>query len=371
MSAEPKKVKITKHLVGIILMSAAAYSVFFIDWNTEVEDPPPMIRPLKTLEVGKTFEGTGWQYPGKASAGAEASLSFEVSGIVKSILVKEGQQVTEGEILAELDDRDYRNAVASAQAEVDRSKAQYDRVKEAAEFKAVSEQEVSNTLAALDKAKAQLDIHAKALEDTVLKARFDGTIAKTYIQNFENVQAKQDILLLHNLGQIEIKAAIPEARLAHVDPARRVTDSAQEDLNFYATFDYFPGQTFPLEPKEFSAEADPITQTFTATLVMNCPKNVIILPGMSAMVYEAPKLKKKDPNLLLPLNAVPVDGVGQYFVWLLEDAGNGVLTATRRDVTVGEMTDSDVIIKSGIARGDLIAAAGVHVLVEGQQVRPL
>ena len=362
-----KKPNPIKHFAGGIIIAAAAFSVFFIDWNPEVEELPPVVRPLKSIEVGKTFDGTEWQYPGKAAAGSKATLAFEVSGRVTELKVKEGEKVKKGQALAKLDDRDYRNAVASAQAEVDRSQAQYDRVKEAAEFKAVSEQEVSDALATLDKAKAQLDIQNKALEDTVIKAQFDGNVAKTYVKEFENIQAKQEILLLHNLDKIEIIAAIPEARLAHLKPMDKSTENP---VGIYAMFDYFGDRKFPLEAKEFSSEADPLTQTFTATLVMDKPQDVTVLPGMTAMVYETPK-KKEAASLLVPLSAVPVDGVGQYFVWLLRDVGSGLFEATRRDVTVGEMTGSEIIISSGLSKGDRIAAAGVHVIVEGQQVRPL
>ncbi len=370
MSDESKKPKSKKHLVGGLIVAAAAFSVFFIDWKPGTDEPAPVIRPLKTLEVGATFAGTEWQYPGKVAAGEEATLSFEVGGKIQELSVKEGEEVSKGQVLARLDDRDYRNAAASARAEVDRSQAQYDRVKEAAAAKAVSEQELSNARAALDKAKAQLDIQQKALEETVLTARFAGTIARTYVKGFENIQAKQNIILLQNMERIEIIAAIPEARLAHVDPAKRNDEEVKKDLGLYAQFDYFPGRSFPLEPKEFSTEADPMTQTFTATLAMDTPKDVTILPGMTATVFETPK-QQTAAELLVPLSAVPVDGVGQYYVWLLKDAGEGVLEATRRDVTVGEITGPNIVITSGLERGQRIAAAGVHILVEGQQVRPL
>lgn len=360
-------------LIGGIMLLVAVVSVFVIDWRPEVEEPPPPIRPLKTVIAGETAAATQWKYPGKASAGEEATLAFEVAGTVKELLVREGEQVKNGQVLARLDDRDYQNAMKSAQAEVDRAQAQFERVELAAKSNAVSEQEVSNARAALDKAKADLDIQSKAVEDTVLTARFAGTVAQTFIKAFENVQAKQQVLSLQNLDRIEIKASIPEARLALVDPERR-KDGEKHSVPFVATFDYFSDRTFPLEFKEFATEADPVTQTFTATFVMDAPTDVTILPGMTAMVAElADPEKPADPNadLLLPLDVVPVDGLGQYFVWKVEPEEGDMYSVTRQDVSVGELTGKNIIITAGLTRGDRVAAAGVHILVDGQRVRLL
>ena len=372
-----KKVR-SKHgskICGGVLMVAAVLSVYLIDWRHEPEEEPTPIRPLKTIVVGELHAGTEWQYPGRASAGEQATVAFEVSGMVKELLVKEGDMVESGRLLATLDDRDYQNALRSSQAELDRAKSQLDRMQLAAESNAVSEQEVTNAQAAFDKAQAELDIRAKAVEDTKLKARFAGTVATTFVQAFENVQAKQKILSLQNLQRIEIKASIPEARLALVDPSARARGHKREQTSeFYATFDYFPDRAFQLEVKEFSTEADEATQTFLATFIMDAPTDVTILPGMTAMVSEKMLSKKEfaeDAALLLPLDAVPVDGLGQYFVWILEQDAGDVYAVTRRDVTVDEMTGASIKIKSGISKGDRIAAAGVNILLEGQKVRLL
>jgi multidrug efflux system membrane fusion protein len=238
----------------------------------------------------------------------------------------------------------------------------------------VSKQEVSNARAAADKARADLEIRKKALEDTEITARFGGTIARTFIKAFENVQAKQAVLSLQNLSRIEIKASIPEARLALVDPVRRAKMDPAEMPHFIATFEFFPDRPFALEVKELSTQADPTTQTYTATFDMEAPGDVTILPGMTAMVSEKP-----NPNapvaengiLRVPLDAVPVDGEGQYYVWLMEKGEGDIYAAKRSDVQVGEIVGDQIEINSGLTLGQRIAAAGVHILVEGQQVRLL
>jgi len=106
-------------LIGGILFLIAIASVFLIDWRPEVAEEPPTIRPLKTLVAGETAAATTWQCPGKAGAGEEATMAFEVAGSVNELLVREGMDVNEGQILARLDDRDFQNALKAAQAEVE------------------------------------------------------------------------------------------------------------------------------------------------------------------------------------------------------------------------------------------------------------
>jgi len=370
--SDSKKIAISGRTLGAILVGAAAASVFFIDWKPEVPELPPTIRPLKTLVVGEAAAGVKWQYPAKVSAREEADVAFEVSGTITEFLVNEGTKVTKGQLLASLDSRDYENEAKSAKAEMERAKAQLDRVEEAAKSNAVSKQEVSDARAAFDKASAEHEIKLKAVEDTHIKAKFDGVISRTYVQVFENIQAKQPILNLQDISSVKVEASIPESRVALGN-----RDGRREQVlkkQFTASFDYYPGRTFPLTVHEFTTEADSVTQTYKATFIMEAPADANILPGMSAMVSEA---STQAPEVAsgeawsLPLDVVPVDGLGQYFVWVLEASDGDVYAATRRDVSVGEMSGDSIAITDGLSRGDRVAAAGVHVINEGQKVRLL
>ena len=123
-------------------------------------------------------------------------MSFDVPGTVQSILVKEGDQVKEGQELARLNQEIFKNALAAAQAEFNRTKAQMERVLAAAKSNAVSKQDVSNAEADHDVAKSKLAVTQKSLDDTVLHASFDGVVASIEVKEFENVQAKQRLSVL-------------------------------------------------------------------------------------------------------------------------------------------------------------------------------
>jgi RND family efflux transporter MFP subunit len=368
MAQDTKKKSLSK-IIGGTLMMAAVISIFVIDWKPEVEEEPPLIRPLKTMVVGDVGPGGGRKYPGKVSANQEVDLSFEVPGKLAEIKVKKGDQVKQGALLARLDDRDYRNDLDSAEAELKRAQAQYERVKEAAAVQAVSQQDLTDAKAAYDKALATVRIKKKALEDTKIYARFDGVIANRFVENFENIQAKQPILSLQDVKNVEIRVNVPESRVAQ--SVRKM----KGELKFTAEFDFLPGKEFDVALKEFTTEADPITQTFQATFVMPSPKEATILPGMTVTIVEQSKggERKNVPpptEFSVPLDAVPIDGSGQYYAWLVKpvEGSPGVFSVHRQDVEVGPMSGDNILIKTGLSAGDRMALAGVHLLQENQRV---
>ena len=220
--------------------------------------------------------------------------------------------------------------------------------------------------AEFDVAEAEEKIAAKALEDTYLRAPFAGVIAQTFVENFENLARKQRILSLQDVSSVEIEVNIPEEVVA-------VAKGTADAFRFVATFDYLPGRDFAVTPREFTTEADPLTQTYAATLVMPAPEDVSILPGMTATItpYRLETAASEDSGYAVPIDAVPVDGLGTYYVWKTEQEAGGAWTVHRVDVKVGEMMQDEILVVEGLRTGDRIAAAGVHVLQEGQRVRPL
>jgi len=366
--ASPTKKKLAGKLVGLLIFVAAVASVFLIDWKKEVEEEPPVVRPIKTMLIEQTFAARGHTYTGKVSAGQQVNLSFEVAGnIIEQSIVK-GDEVEEDQLLMRLDPRDYQNQVDAATAERDRANAQFERVKKAAATGAVSKQEVDNARATFDQAVANVSIKVKALEDTELRAKFAGRIGDIFVKQFQTVQAKQKILSLNDLKMVEIDVSIPESVVAGMKPENR------GKVRLVAIFDFYPGVEFPVTVKEFASQADPATQTYTGTVEMPRPEDRNLLPGMTATVlaFLPPELLGDDAvGFPVPLDAVPVDGQGKYYVWTLKETGSGTFTVHRTNVEVGEIAGDDIVVREGLAKGDRIALAGVHILTEGREVRLL
>lgn len=369
MSKKNQK-KMLGSVVGLAVMAAAIYSVVFMDWDKTPPEEEELIRPLKTVVVqGGQVEQT-YKYLGVVEAADEVALSFDVSGALMSLQVKKGDRVEKDQILASLDPRDFENDLASAQADADKARVTLERLRPAAGTGAITKQQLTDAEAAAASTGARLSIQQKALADTKLTASFDGVVADLFVDNYENITAKQVILVLQATDYVDVTVDVPESRIAEVDPAR--TEIGETASTFAMTLDYFPNRSFTVLPKEYSTQADELTLSYKVTFTMPRSDDVTLLPGMPATITETKPIEiKGGQGFLLPADAVPVDTAGQYFVWNLKEEQKDIFTVQRKDVDIGEMVDDRIVVIKGVSEGERIAAAGVHILKEGQRVRLL
>lgn len=355
-------------LIGLVLVVAAIAAVIFIDWNPQPKVPPAPIRPLKTMDVSGSSMAAARSYPGKVRANREVRLAFQVGGSLTALDVRKGEDVEEGVVLAQLDARDFESQAQSKKAVLEKAREDYEKIQRLFEDGSAGKQEVVDYKAAFEVAEANANVADKALADTKLIAPFSGVIADTYVDNFENVQAKQPILSLQDVSSVEIEVSVPEERVI------RATRGKEKDkYRFVAVFDYLPDREFDVTMKEFTTEADPMTQTYTATFVMPAPTDVTLLPGMTVTIreYARDPQASDETAFAIPLDAVPVDETtGGYYVWKVRDRGDGTATVARQPVKVDEMIGDSILVTDGLTSGDRIALAGVHVLQSEQIVKP-
>ncbi|MHC4769726.1 MAG: efflux RND transporter periplasmic adaptor subunit, partial [Planctomycetota bacterium] len=315
----------------------------------------------------------GRWFPGKAQATQEVNLAFRVSGPLVEFPVIVGDIVTAGQILARIDPRDFQVELRNAQAQLEEAKAllvlredEYARAQTAFERGGISDIELSRQLAGRDRAIAQVDSNGAAveaaednLEYTNLTAPFDGIVVATYVENFEQVLGKQQILRVLDDSRIEMIVDVPEQLISMAPYVEGIT----------CAFDAFPGRDVPAEIKEIGTEASQTTRTYPITLIMDQPQGFKILPGMTGRARGRAKAPGADASdgLEVPVSAVAsVDGRTGH-VWVIDEATG---TVARRPVTVVEMTAAGIRVQ-GVDPGEWVATAGVHYLTEGQEVRIL
>ena len=326
--------------------------------------PPPArdtMRPVRAMTLGDTSSFSSRSFPGRAEATREVNLAFEVPGRLVERPVKVGDRVAEDALLARLDPRDFRNALDASLARLAQAEAYRDRIAQAAESGAVAKQDLTDAQAAYDVAAADVAIREKALADTELLAPFPGTIAAVFVENFQNVLAKQMVVRLLDTSQVEMTVDVPEALISNVPYVREV----------WVEFDAFPGQPVQAEITDVGNEATMATRTYPVTVGMDQPEGFTILPGMAGVATGRAELPEDDARLGLEVPAAALAEVdGATGVWILEAAGDGTYTARRQPVELGDLTGRGVRVR-GVEPGQVIATAGVHTLVEGQRVRLL
>jgi RND family efflux transporter MFP subunit len=324
-------------------------------------EPPPreIVRPVRAMQIAEAGALQERWFPGRATATQEANIAFEVSGRIVQRPVLVGDRVTEGQLLAKLDPRDFQNALDQARAAAARARAFRDRIVEAAKTGAVSRQEVDDAEAGLRIAQAEVQIRQKALDDSELYAPFDGTVSAILVENFENVLAKQVIMRLLDTSKIEMTVNIPEMVISNVPFVREIR----------VQYDAFPGRDFPAQIKEVSNEASESTRTFAVNLIMDQPEDVEILPGMAGRATGRVELPGGIEETGFEVSAAAVfsrDNQKTY-VWIVDpDAGH----VSRREVEVARVTPRGLVVK-GVKPGEWVAIAGANVLQEGQKVRIL
>lgn len=210
---------------------------------------------------------------------------------------------------------------------------------------------------------AQRDEAQNALNDTYLRAPFTGVIAKKFVENYQNIKAKDPILILQDISQLDIVVNVPEQLIIHA--------KEPEFYQFAAIFDTVPNKKFALTIKEYSTEADPKTQTYRGVFTMQAPKDIKIWPGMTAtLIAIEPNTTSLSSSHILPIpvNAVFTNALNQQFVWLVETSN---MTVHKQQVQVGELTGESIQITRGLNAGERIVIAGVHFLQEGLTIRLL
>jgi RND family efflux transporter MFP subunit len=323
-----------------------------------------VVRPVKTLVVGGDDAARRRELPGTVRAAERVDLAFQTAGKIIELPVKQGQPVKKGDLIARLDDRSFRANVRAAEAQYKEAEANFKRAHQLVAKDFISKTEYENLRARRDTAEADLEKARKALEDTVIRAPFAGVLAKRTVENFQEVQAKQEIGSLQDTSSIEIVVAAPERLVA--------LRGRVANVKLLAVFDTVPGRSFDVTVKEFATVADPTTQTFQYVLMMPQPAGTNILPGMTAIVKVSADLAGGDTapsDLVVPAQAVFADAAGTANVWVVDPASN---TVQLRQVQTGDLAGGeDIRVVSGLQAGEMIAVAAVTRLRAGMKIRPV
>ena len=329
-----------------------------------VESKAP--RPVKTIVLEASGAAGMRQYPGRVRAASRADLSFEVSGKLVELPVREGQVVQEGDLIARLDDRDLSANLQSAQAEADNAAANFERGAKLVKDGFISKTDFDTLTSKRDVTAAELIKAKKAVDDTRLLAPFEGRVASRLVENFQDVQAKEPIVRLQDVEQLEIVVDVPENR------AIRIQEQDRGQGKVHAVFEAAPGREFPLTLKEYSTEANPETQTFEVVLTMPQPQGLLILPGMTAMVWAEPARGDDTTSadaFMIPAVALFADEVGKSYVWVVDTQSN---TVSRRAVVTGDLSGTaSILVTGGLKAGEMIAVSAVSRLREGMAIRPV
>ena len=337
----------------------------------EVAEPVERVRAVKTILVTDRASGQLRKFPGTVEPADNSSLSFEVSGLVREIRANLGDKFEKGQVLAVLDKQPFELNVESARASLSRAQAQfeekgtaYDREQriQAQDAGATTQRAVDQARAAFEGnrqnvsfSRAQLDLARRDLQNTELRAPFEGVVSARHVEAFEEVHRGKPVFDVFVEGAMEATVSIPENMIGEVyiglkgevrlpNRADAVYQAVVSEVGSAAT----------------SANAFPVKATITDA-------DEEVRPGMTSELTLLFALEEEGQSgYLVPVQAL-APGLASddrhVFVYDTETS-----TVRKTAVQGGGLVGNQVIITTGIGPGDVIVVAGVPFLRDGQQV---
>lgn len=235
--------------------------------------------------------GFNQSYPGTVIASRQAKLAFRVGGPLIEVAVKPGDRVKKGQLLMQIDPRDYEDAIrvleaqlAGAESQRSRAQRDFDRAQTLFEQHVSATADFDRAKSAFDSAfsgvqsiKAQLQIARHKLKDTSLKAPFSGTITTQSAENYEMISPGKQVLGLQDTSTLEVEIKVPENEIGR----RQEKPNGQTAT---VTFPAIPGRSITAKLVEWNVAADPLTRTYALRFAFPMPENFYVLPGMTAEV---------------------------------------------------------------------------------------
>lgn len=292
-------------------------------------------------------------YPGIIEAAHEINLGFKTAGQISRIHVKEGDYVRRGQLLATLDDADYRLAVEASQVRYDQLADETQRTEQLFKAKSVSTNDYEKASAGLKQLGVQLRADKNKLAYTRLYAPTDGYVRSVNFSPAEMVDAGTSVFRIMDVSRFEVAADIPVDEYLRRKDFVRFCCRAVDDVR------YMPMRLLSLTPKADGNQLYRLRLAFetepdrTLTAGMNVEVRVDIAGAQGGLAYS------------LPFSAV-FQKEGKACVWVLRSDS----TVERRIVTIDKtVTDGHILVIGGLTGNERIVRSGVGALTEGEKVR--
>ena len=279
----------------------------------------------------------------------EVEISSEVSGKIKKIHCDVGDEVLQGEVLAETDDESREISLQIKRsllrkAEASKAKAQKDSKKSKRLFKegVISDSDADNTLleqqfadAELSLARSEVRAAEKELRDTKIKAPFNGKIALKNVELGKLVTPGQNIFTLVDIRKIKIVVHVSELDIAKIETNNTAT----------IVLESLGGEIFQGRVTTIGLKADESTRSFPVEIIVDNPQEKIF-PGMVASISI---LSAKPKKLIL----IPSDAVhslnNMKVVYIMKDN-----KTTKRTVQTSGSVKDLLVVENGLVEGDML-----------------
>lgn len=288
---------------------------------------------------------------GNLRANESVMIRPEIAGRVVRIGFTEGALVKQGDLLVELDRSVLLAQVEQARAELDLSKANYDRTADLAERKFVSASAKDQAAANLSVQQAKLRLAEAQLAKTQIFAPFSGVVGLRNFSVGDYVREAADLVLLEDVSKMKVDLRLPERFLGELKPGQAVE----------MRVDAYPQRVFRAALSALDVQVSADGRALVARGLLANPES-LLRSGMFARAQIV--LKERGSAVMVPEEAVHPMGADIYVYRIVDGK------AMRAKVTTGLRREGRVEIVEGVAVGDLVVTAGqIKLTRDGTEVR--
>lgn len=331
-------------------------------------DAPPL--PVTVQVVSGGTGANGVRYSASIRPDVQVDVAFKVSGYVEDIAqvrgadnrmrnIQDGDYVRRGTVLARIRDREYRDAVAQAEAALTQAKADFDRVSQMFENKSASKADYDAAYAKYQANQAQHDQATQSLNDCSLRAPLDGYVLRRAVEVGTLVAPGAPGFSVGDLRAVKVVFGVPDVLVGTMKPGAPQNVAAEA----------VPGPPQRGRITRVAPSADPTSRVFEVEVTIPNPDSRL-KPGMIASLEVTGAAAQTGAAVLVPLNAVvrPPGDANGYAVYVVED-GQGRQLARFRRVELGDVSGNFIRVTAGLQGGERVIVRGATLAVDSQTVR--
>jgi membrane fusion protein (multidrug efflux system) len=288
---------------------------------------------------------------GSVRAVRGVDITTEVTGLVRSVDFRSGDDARRGQVLVRLNSDADVATLHSLEAAADLAATVYARDKVQFEAQAISQAQLDSDAADLKNKKAQAAAQAALVEKKILRAPFDGRLGITTVNPGQYLNTGDKVVTLQELDPVYVDFRLPQEQLAQVHPG----------LEVRLSLDAFPGESFPGKINAVDPLVDSGSRNFQAEATVANPTRKL-LPGMFVRVTVLSGAQQH--YLTLPQTSITFNPYGST-VFLVEKDEKGKRTAQQGFVTTGPARGDQIAVLKGIKEGDEVVTSGQLKLKNG------
>ncbi len=296
---------------------------------------------------------------GTVAAVQGVTVSADLPGIVARIAFESGRPVQEGDVLVELDTRQERAQLAAAEAELELSRLNFERMKELVEQDAVSRAEYDTAAAAHKQAAARIQEIRATIERKTIRAPFSGALGIREVNLGQYLTGGGRVVPLQSLDPIYVNLGVPQQHAAQLRAGTtvRITPGDVDAAEY-------TGRITAVD-----SVVDEATRNVRVQVTLRNPRGRL-RPGM--FVQAQVRIGGTESLIALPGTAISYAPYGDsvFVVTDMKDSSGRTYRGVRQQVVTLAGSRGDLIgVRSGIAPGDEVVTSGVFKLRNGAAVQ--